>query len=159
MLTMRTVFFAVLAATFCFFSCQDKPAPVAKMTGLAGGLQDSSIVRLWPSEVDSLKKSDPNIPIVDVRSETEFMESHIYRSINCDVDSPDFAQRIVKLGREYPVILYDVDSSRSLKAAEIMKQLGFKRTYEIAGGIFSWAREGKTLVSGPSKIDSSTVLR
>lgn len=153
---MRTLFFAAFAAAFCFFSCQDKPA---KMTGLAGSLQDSTIIRIWPREVDSLKQLDPNIPVIDVRSEAEYRTSHVFRSMNCYAADPDFSQRIQRLSKETPVILYDENSALSLKAAETMKQLGFKRIYEVAGGIYSWAREGKTLVSGSSGIDSSIILK
>lgn len=156
---MRNLIFSALTATIYLFSCQNQQPSVPKMTGLAGALQDSSIIRIWPAEVDSLLKINPNIPIIDVRSELEFRTSHIFRSMSCDVNAPDFAQRILRLGIENPVILYDEDSSRSLKASEKMKALGFKRTYELAGGIFSWARVGKTLVSGKSNIDSSTILK
>jgi len=155
---MRTIIFAVVAAAFCFFSCDNK-APAAKMTGLAGGLQDSTIVRLWPSEIDSLLKTNPNIPFIDVRTELEFRTAHIFRSINCYANAPDFAQRIKRLDVNAPVIIYDSESSLSLQAAEQMRQLGFKRVYELCGGLFSWARDGKTLVSGDSKIDSSTILK
>lgn len=154
---MRKLFFVASFATFYLFSCQNQPVP--KMTGLAGNLQDSSIVRIWPLELDSLKKINPNIPIIDVRTELQFRTSHIFRSINCSVDAPDFSQRIMRLGVENPVVVYDEDSSLSLIAAQKMTKLGFKRVYELAGGIFSWAREGKTLVSGTSNIDSSTILK
>ncbi|MFN0037790.1 MAG: rhodanese-like domain-containing protein [Saprospiraceae bacterium] len=157
---MRTLFFAAFAtAACCFFSCQNQPAPAPKMTGLAGSLQDSTIVRIWPREMDTLLMTNPNIPIIDVRTEVEFRTSHIFRSINCDANAPDFAQRIVKLDRTSPVIVYDDNSSRSLQAAEKMKQLDFKRIYEVAGGLYSLAREGKTLVAGDSGIDSSTILK
>ena len=33
------------------------------MTGLAGGLQDSTIVRLWPHEIDSLKKITDSLQV------------------------------------------------------------------------------------------------
>jgi rhodanese-related sulfurtransferase len=155
---MRTIIFAVVAAAFCFFSCDNKPSN-AKMTGLAGSMQDSTLVRLWPREIDSLLKTNPNIPFIDVRSELEFRTAHIFRSMNCYVNAPDFAQRIMKLDVNSPVILYDNESSVSLQAAEKMRQLGFKRVYELCGGLFSWARDGKTLVSGESKIDSSTILK
>lgn len=154
---MRNLLFAAFTAGFYLLSCQNPPP--AKMTGLAGGLQDSTIMRVWPKEVDSLLKTNPNMPFIDVRSELEFRTSHIFRSMNCDVKAPDFSQRIIRLGLETPVIVYDEDSSLSLEAAEKMRQLGFKRIYELAGGIYSWARDGKTLVSGTSNIDSSTILK
>ncbi len=154
---MYKLYFIALLAIFYLFSCQNQPAP--KMTGLAGSLQDSSIIRIWPLELDSLKKIYPNIPIIDVRTEMQFRTSHIFRSMNCSVDAPDFSQRIRRLGVENPVIVYDEDSSLSLIAAQKMTKLGFKRVYELAGGIFSWARVGKTLVTGTSNIDSSTILK
>jgi len=156
---MRSLFFAALAAAIFLFSCQENPKSAPKMTGLAGNLQDSSIIRIWPKEMDSLLRINPNIPIIDVRPEPDFRSSHIYRSMNCDVGSPYFSKRIMRLSIETPVIVYDVNSSLSLQAAEQMKKLGFKRIYEVAGGLYSWAREGKTLVTGESKIDSSTVLK
>jgi len=156
---MRSLFFASVAVAFFLFSCQDNPKSAPRMTGLAGNLQDSSIIRIWPKEMDSLLKVNPNIPVIDVRSESEFRISHIYRSMNCDVSSPYFSKRIMRLGIETPVIVYDVNSTLSLQAAQQMKQLGFKRIYEIAGGLYSLAREGKTLVTGESKIDSSTILK
>jgi rhodanese-related sulfurtransferase len=154
---MRTLFFAAVAASFCFFSCQEKPAP--KMTGLAGSLQDSTLIRIWPREMDSLLRINPNIPVIDVRTEAEFRTSHIYRSMSCEYNDLTFPKRIIRLNVEAPVIIYDTNSSASLEAAEDMKHLGFKRIYEIAGGLFSLAREGKALVTGESKIDSSTILK
>lgn len=156
-ITMRSLILTILAATICFFSCQEKPAP--KMSGLAGSLQDSVIIRVWPKELDSLLRLNPNLPIVDIRSEIDFRNSHIFRAMSCDYSSPNFMNRIKKLGLESPIVLYDMNSSVTLEAAEEMKREGFKRVYEIAGGLFSWAREGKTLVTGESKIDSSVILK
>lgn len=129
------------------------------MTGLAGGLQDSTIIRIWPREMDSLLRIDPNIPIIDVRTELEFRTSHVFRAMSCEYNPPTFSKRIMRLNVESPVIIYDTNSSASLLAAEEMKRLGFKRIYEIAGGLFSFAREGKTVVAGDSKLDSSTILK
>ncbi|MBC7775149.1 MAG: rhodanese-like domain-containing protein [Phycisphaerae bacterium] len=156
---MRTLFFAAVAAAFCFFSCQNNTKQAPKMTGLAGNLQDSSIIRIWPREMDSLLRINPNIPVIDVRTESEFRTSHIFRSMSCEFNDRTFSQRIVRLNVEAPVIIYDTNSSASLLAAEQMKQLGFKRIYELAGGLFSFAREGKALVTSESKIDSSTILK
>jgi len=155
---MRIFILAFFAAFGCFISCKNQ-ASAPQMTGLAGSLQDSTIMRMWPLEIDSLKKIDPNILIVDVRTELEYRTSHIFRSVNCDVDAPDFAQRITRLHTGSPVIVYDDQGVRSLRAAEKMKELGFVRIYELAGGISSWARDGKTLVSGESGIDSSIILQ
>ena len=155
---MRILLLAVLAASGCFFSC-DNQGSAPKMTGLAGSLQDSTIMRMWPLEIDSLKKLDPNMVIIDVRTELEYRTSHIFRSLNCDVNAPDFDQRITKLPLNAPVIVYDDQGSRSLQAAEKMKHLGFVRIYELAGGISSWGTDGKTLVSGDSGIDSTIILK
>lgn len=157
--TMRTFLIAAFAATFSFSFCQNPPAPKPTTSVLISGLQDGSISRIWPSELDSLKAANPNIPIVDVRTEIEFHAGHIYRSISCDVTLPEFSGRIVKLGLESPVIIYDDESKRSLEAAEKMRQLGFKKTYELSGGIFSWAAASKVLIATSSKADSATILK
>ncbi|MBN8679134.1 MAG: rhodanese-like domain-containing protein [Chitinophagales bacterium] len=154
---IRNLFFA-LAATFAVFSCQNNSEP-KKMSGLATAIMDSTLIRVWPKEIDSLKRLDPNIPIVDVRTELEYRTSHIFRSINCSVKSADFDRKIVQLNRQSPVIVYDESSTVSLQAAERMKALGFVRVYELAGGIYSWARDGKALVSGDSGIDSNLILK
>ena len=149
---------AILAAACCTWACNQK-APVPKMTGLAGSMQDSIFVRLWPNEIDSLLRKNPNIPFVDVRSEVEFRTSHIYRSMNCPFFADNFDQRILRLDPNAPVILYDTESSVSIMAADKMRQLGFKKIYELCGGLFTWARDGKTIVSGDSGIDSSIILK
>lgn len=157
-MTVRTVFLAIFLV-FVLISCQNQNSAPAKMTGLAGSMQDSIIVRIWPEQVDSLRKIDPNIPMIDVRTELEFRTSHIFRAMSCDVNAPNFEYRIQKLDLETPVIVYDANSFFSLQAAEKMRQLGFKRVYELMGGIGRWGLSGKTLVSGESKIDSSTILK
>jgi len=165
---MRHSFFALMLTVFGFFACQNQPQnqqqseqqpTTQKMTGLAGSLQDSIVIRVWPLEIDSLRRLDPNILMIDVRTELEYRTSHIYRSVSCDVDSPDFDKRILRLNPETPVIVYDNDGTRSLKAAEKMRQLGFKRVYELAGGVYSWARDGKVLIAGESGIDEITILK
>jgi Rhodanese-related sulfurtransferase len=157
-MTMRTILFASLAALVGLSACQNNSSS-SSATGVAASIQDSIVIRVWPAEVDSLRKIDPNMPMIDVRTELEFQTSHIYRAINCDHNAPDFAQRIVKLGTNTPVIVYDMSGVQSLVAAEKMRSLGFKRVYELAGGISKWVADGRTLVSGESKMDASTILR
>ncbi|MFN0173287.1 MAG: rhodanese-like domain-containing protein [Saprospiraceae bacterium] len=155
---MRTLFFAAIAATLCFLSCQEKPAP--QMTGVEDVLQYyNTIVRISPSQLDSLRKADPNIPLIDVRSEKEFRILHIFQAINCDEDDPDFDKRILKLNVQSPVVIYDINGSRSPQVAEKMKSLGFIRVYELAGGVYGWSRAGKTVVSGKSNMDANTILK
>ncbi len=159
---MRTLFFAAIAATFCFFSCQEKPAP--KMTEMDEDileeiLKESTIIHISPKELDSLRRIDPNIPVIDVRPEADFLISHIFRAMNCFENSPDFEKRILQLSTQSPVIIYDMNSSLSLLAANKMKRLGFMQIYELEGGLARCIKEGKVLVSGKSNIDSNTILK
>ena len=133
---MRTFFFAAIAATFCFFSCQEKPAP--KMTEmdediLEDILKESTIIHISPKELDSLRRIDPNIPVIDVRPEADFLIGHIFRAMSCFENSPDFEKRILHLSTQSPVIIYDMNSSLSLLAANKMKRLGFMQIYELEG--------------------------
>jgi rhodanese-related sulfurtransferase len=161
---MRLFCLFLFSTLLCGVSaCQNEPKAVPpaskKMDPLTAGLLDKSIIRIWPAELDSLRKVDPNLPLVDVRTDIEFNHAHILRAMNCAVSDADFEQRIIKLDREMPVIIYDDQSQRSLEAAVKMRALGFKRIYELSGGVFTWARDGRVMISTQSKADPATILR
>lgn len=92
--------------------------------------------------VDELKQRLDNgekINIIDVREPHEFTESHIE------------GVRLVPLGKiqtmqvedledlkEEEVVLQCRSGRRSMMAAMILEQLGFRETYNLEGGILAW---------------------
>lgn len=83
----------------------------------------------------NLKK---DIQIVDVRTEKEFSEQHIEKAININIEDANFEESIQSLDKNKPVYLYCRSGKRSDKAAQKMALLGFKKIYDLKGGIIAW---------------------
>ena len=94
-----------------------------------------------PQEMQQLLKLD-EVQLVDVRTPSEFSDGHIDTAQNIDFRSPTFAQDILKLDKEKPVLLYCHSGGRSAKCAKKLQEAGFKKIYDLEGGISRWKHEG-----------------
>lgn len=81
-------------------------------------------------------ESDPQI--IDVRTVKEFKEGHIRNSQNICVSDDNFEERASALDKNKPVYVYCRSGKRSAKAAEILKEMGFKEVYDLDGGYLNW---------------------
>ncbi|RAJ13433.1 rhodanese-like domain-containing protein [Olleya aquimaris] len=94
-----------------------------------------------PEEMQTLLQLD-NVQLVDVRTPEEFQAGYIAEAQNIDFMSPTFEEDIKTLDKEKPVLLYCQKGGRSAKCAEKMKDLGFKKIYDLQGGFSKWKHEG-----------------
>ena len=94
---------------------------------------------------DSLNKA--NAQIIDVRTLSEFREGHIEHALNIDYFSENFADSIALLKVTKPVFIYCRSGKRSSKSASAFLELGFKKIYELEGGILNWRNENLKIVS------------
>tara|TARA_B100000575_G_C22938433_1_gene543355 strand:- start:408 stop:728 length:321 start_codon:yes stop_codon:yes gene_type:complete len=86
--------------------------------------------------------SDDNAIILDVRTVEEFEISHIPNSINIDFYNPqNFMQEIDKLDKELSYYVYCRTGVRSANSCVLMSELGFKKVYNLIGGIVEWNGE------------------
>lgn len=85
--------------------------------------------------------------ILDVRTPQEYRSGHLFGSINLDFRSTSFADELAGLDRSKPYLVYCRTGVRSGRAAALMKSLGFRKLYDLAGGIVNWQREGFEIVS------------
>ena len=115
-------------------ACKDK-----KTTEKEGSTYESHVVS--PEEMQQLLKLD-EVQLVDVRTPDEFTDGHIENAQNIDFRSPTFAQDILKLDKEKPVLLYCHSGGRSAKCAKKLEEAGFKKIYDLQGGISRWKHEG-----------------
>lgn len=83
-----------------------------------------------------------DVTIIDVRTPEEFENGHITGALNIDINSPDFEDRIKKLDPEKQYVVYCQSGGRSGRACSSIRQFGFHRAMNLAGGIVSWEREG-----------------
>ncbi|PSL07854.1 rhodanese-like domain-containing protein [Cecembia rubra] len=83
----------------------------------------------------------PEAVIIDVRTAGEFHSGKIKGARNIDLMSPGFMGQIQNLPKDKKYYIYCRSGNRSGQACDIMSQLGFENTYNLAGGIMSWPYE------------------
>lgn len=87
-------------------------------------------------------EKDDNAVILDVRTEDEVAEGIIPNSINIDIyKGQGFIYKIEELDKSKSYFIYCKSGGRSGQACAIMNQLGFKKTYNLVGGILEWRGE------------------
>lgn len=84
--------------------------------------------------------------VLDVRTPEEYAEGHLSQARNIDYKNDNFRQAVNKLDKTKPYFVYCKAGVRSAKAADIMKELGFKQVYTLEGGMDAWAEEGMKTV-------------
>tara|TARA_B100001248_G_scaffold102564_1_gene76334 strand:- start:870 stop:1178 length:309 start_codon:yes stop_codon:yes gene_type:complete len=92
----------------------------------------------WEKKASKDKKGN----ILDVRTPEEFKNSRIPNSINIDFYNPqNFMLEIEKLDKDNNYYVYCRTGVRSANSCALMKELGFKNTFNLIGGIVEWKGE------------------
>ena len=92
-----------------------------------------------------------DIQILDVRTQGEYNSGHIKNAFLADWTQRDvFEERIKYLDKNKPVYVYCLAGGRSSAAAARLQEAGFKKIYNLAGGIKAWKETAKP-VEGVSK--------
>lgn len=86
--------------------------------------------------------NDESIQLIDVRTQEEFNLGRIKNAQNICITNDDFIAKAEKLDKEKPIYLYCKVGGRSAKAAEILKEMGFKYIYDMSGGFDEWSEKG-----------------
>ena len=94
---------------------------------------------------------DSDYILVDVRTVEEYESGHIQDAINFDFYSESFQKEILSLKKNSSIILYCRTQNRSTKAANFLKENGYKEISVIEGGITSWVKNGNILSFNFSK--------
>jgi rhodanese-related sulfurtransferase len=92
-----------------------------------------------PQRLRRLIDEGRDIVLLDVREEWEYQIVHLYDAKWIPLG--ELPQRASKLNPYAEIVVYCHRGMRSLDAAYLMQQLGFKRVKSLVGGIDKWARE------------------
>lgn len=76
--------------------------------------------------------------IIDVRTPEEFSKGHLAHAVNFDWNSKNFETQIAKLDKSKDYFLYCLSGSRSADASEDLRKEGFKKVFDLDGGILKW---------------------
>ena len=104
---------------------------------------------LEPTAAYDLMRSNqgnPDFVILDVRTAGEFRQGYIEGAVLLDYHAVDFRERFAKLDRNATILMYCRSGNRSSHALRMADELGFKRVYDLRGGILAWKEAGLSLV-------------
>ncbi len=94
------------------------------------------------NEIDSKefqeKMKRPGFVILDVRTPDEWHHGYIYDSRKVDIYHPEFENEIEKFDKKKDYLVYCLKGQRSAEACEIMARHGFKKLYNLEGGLLKW---------------------
>ena len=79
--------------------------------------------------------------LLDVRTEEEEIEGDIDGKQLIDFNQPDFLEQIGRLERDKTYLVYCRSGNRSGQACQLMAQMGFKKAYNLIGGIQAWNQQ------------------
>jgi adenylyltransferase/sulfurtransferase len=80
--------------------------------------------------------SGEEIYLIDVREPFEYAIANLGGKL---IPQNDVAQRLGEIDRDREVIVHCKGGVRSQKIAEYLKQQGYQRVINVAGGILAWA--------------------
>lgn len=80
--------------------------------------------------------------VLDVRTPEEWAEGTIPNATKMNYHEDNFSSMVEKLDKNKPVFVYCKRGGRSSSAAEILEEKGFKKVYNLDGGISAWNDEG-----------------
>lgn len=104
----------------------------------------SSIEMISAEEMANLEDME-SVQLVDVRTVEEFVSGHIKGAQNIVYLSDTWSSEIEKLDKEDPVYVYCAKGGRSAKCAQLLADAGFKKVYDLEGGVTQWKEAGKPL--------------
>ena len=83
-----------------------------------------------------------NVQLIDVRTPKEFKGGHIQNAQNINFLSSTFTEKIKKLDKNKPLIVYCRSGKRSAKSIRKLFEAGFTEIYDLEGGIIKWKQKG-----------------
>lgn len=79
--------------------------------------------------------------VIDVRTAGEFQSGKLKGARNIDIMSRNFMAQVQNLPKDKKYYIYCRSGNRSGQACDIMSEMGFENTYNLANGIMSWSFE------------------
>lgn len=92
----------------------------------------------------------PGGVVLDVRTAGEFAQGHIANATNISWNDPTFDGKINNIPKTTPIFIYCLSGSRSMSAANFMRNNGYSNVYELMGGIMKWSAANLPLTTDSS---------
>jgi phage shock protein E len=96
-------------------------------------------------DLKKLIETDPDLVIIDTRTEWEVKDGKIPKAVWMDVSSKEFMQKVTAMPKDKTYCLYCASGGRTSMIVPFMEQCGFTKVYDLEGGIVSWMISGNLL--------------
>ena len=117
--------------------------------GIAAWKNDSrevdSITSITVDEFAKIKAADPNINILDVRKNSEYLSEHVIEAENAPLDYIN--DSMLKVDKNKTYYVHCAGGYRSMIFSSILRARGYDNLIDIAGGFKSIKELGKIEVS------------
>jgi rhodanese-related sulfurtransferase len=118
----------------------------------------SRIANISPDGLMAMLEGGDDVLLIDVREESEYAGTYIEGSLNIPRGTLEGAadrrcpRRHAELceARDRIVIVYCHTGGRSSMAADVLLQMGFSKTLNLAGGLVNWEAEDHPVKHGRS---------
>jgi len=100
-----------------------------------------NLIHATAHEAHALLIGDPDITIIDVRTDEEFEMFFIQGAVNLDCEHEDFETHINGLDREKKYLVHCHSGDRSIETLIRFRALGFKHIIHLDGGLRDWAAQ------------------
>lgn len=107
------------------------------------GLPIGHICLISAGELHEICAAGGNTVILDVRGANEFSAGHIKGAVN--IIAPDLRSRHTELDKDNPIAVICATGIRSGTACSILKMNGFKKIYNVTGGMTGFSAAGYSL--------------
>lgn len=94
--------------------------------------------RLSPKEFKKKLHNSSDALLLDVRTPEEIGKGYLKGAVFMDFYDSSFKEQVATIDRDMPVFVYCAIGGRSWDAAKIMREMGFKKVYDLKGGIIVW---------------------
>lgn len=102
--------------------------------------QSEIIEVVAPKAMFEILSENRDAQLLDVRTDKEFLVSHLKNAQNICVTDTDFKERVASLDKAKPIYVYCNKGGRSAKASAILKDMGFTKIFDLQGGITEWEK-------------------
>ncbi len=106
---------------------------------------DSEALSRWEK-----RAAEKHLVIFDVRTETEFEVSHLQGARRVDPDQPRIES--LPIAADATVVVYCSVGYRSAAIAKQLQRAGINSVYNLEGGIFAWANEGRPVYRNEERV-------
>ncbi|MEL7655511.1 MAG: rhodanese-like domain-containing protein [Bacillota bacterium] len=101
---------------------------------------ETGYIDITPEDAKERLDSGEEIILLDVRTKEEYDTAHIENSVLIPVDELETEAPKSLKDKDTPIFVYCRSGNRSVTAANILVELGYKNVYNL-GGIIDWPYE------------------